>query len=96
MSVRVEEVEGGVVLWVKVVPGAKRDGVAGELGERLKVRVSAAAEGGKANRAVCRVVAGALGVREKDVEIVSGVTNPEKCVRVVGLGVDVVRERLGV
>jgi uncharacterized protein (TIGR00251 family) len=45
-------VPGGVELRLKVVPGASRSAVAGVLGDRLKVRISAPPEGGKANRAV--------------------------------------------
>ena len=79
---------------LKVVPGAKKDAIAGMLGERLKVRVSAAPEDGKANRAVCRVLAEALGVDERAVSIVVGPTNPEKVARVEGLlGADI-RTRL--
>ncbi len=80
---------------LKVVPGAKREEVVGMLGERLKVRVAAPPEDGKANRAVCRVLAEALGVGERDVTIVAGTSNPEKVARVAGLRADDVRERLG-
>jgi len=48
---------------VKAVPGAARDEIAGLLGERLKVRVAAPPEDGKANEAICRVLAAALGLR---------------------------------
>ena len=50
---------GDVLIRVKVVPGASRAGIAGVLGDRLKVRVSAPAEGGRANKAVCAVIAAA-------------------------------------
>ncbi len=80
---------------LKVVPGSRREEIAGMLGERLKVRVSAPPEDGKANRAVCRVLAGALGVSERDVTIVAGASNPEKVARVAGLRGAEVRERLG-
>ncbi|MEZ6242687.1 MAG: DUF167 domain-containing protein [Phycisphaerales bacterium] len=79
---------GGVLIDLKVVPGAKRDEVVGVLklpgGDRLKVRVSAPPEGGKANKAVCRLIAGTLGVRAAAVVVVAGQTNPEKTVRVEG------------
>ncbi len=77
-----------VLLRIKAVPGAKRDEIAGELGDRLKVRVSAAPEDGKANKAICALIAKRLGVRKKDVRIHSGMTNPEKIVRVEGIGVE--------
>ncbi|MAY75539.1 MAG: YggU family protein [Phycisphaerae bacterium] len=83
------------IVHLKVVPGAKRDEIAGLLGERLKVRVSAPPEGGKANKAVIALLAKALGARSKDIEIVSGATNPEKVVRVAGVGAASVVERLG-
>ena len=77
--------EGGVTIRLKAVPGAKRNELAGVLGDRLKVRVSAPPEGGKANKAICALLAKALGVKKRDVEIVSGPTNPEKIARVVGI-----------
>ena len=53
------------------------------LGDRLKVRVAAPAEGGKANRAVVAVLKEWLDA--KDVEIVSGRSSSAKTVRVAGL-----------
>jgi hypothetical protein len=62
------------------VPGASRSGIVGVLGDRLKVRVAAPAEAGKANRAVVELLKGGLGA--SDVEIVSGSSSPEKQVRI--------------
>lgn len=70
---------------VKVVPGASRDAIAGVLGDRLKVRVSAPPEGGRANASVTRLLAGALGIAPRAVEVVSGHTSPEKQVRLMGI-----------
>jgi len=72
-----------VELDVKVVPGASRTEIVGPLGNRLKIRVAAPAEGGKANRALVKVLSEWLGTRA--VEIVAGVSGPEKTVRVLGL-----------
>lgn len=84
----------GCVLPVKVVPGASRDRVVGVLGDCLKVSTSAAPEKGKANAAVARIVAGALGVTEKDVALHSGATSPRKEFLLHGLSPETVRERL--
>ncbi len=73
---------GDVLIRVKVVPGASRAGIAGVLGDRLKVRVSAPAEGGRANKAVCAVIAAALGGRPRQVSVESGHTSAEKVLRV--------------
>lgn len=84
------DVEGGVEIAVKAVPGAKRDEVVGRLGERLKVRVSAPPEGGKANVAICALLAKELGVAARAVSVVRGASNAEKCVFVAGVRAEVV------
>lgn len=86
---------GGVLIAVKAVPGAKRDEVVGRLGDRLKVRVSAPPEGGKANRAICALLAAELGVRARDVEVIQGLSSPEKVIRVRGATPEAVRARWG-
>lgn len=84
----------GCLLRVKVVPGARKEGIAGTLGDRIKIRVSAPPEDGKANLAVCRVVAEALGIRARQVCVESGHTNPEKTLRIEGVGLDAARAKL--
>lgn len=69
---------------VKVVPGARRSEVVGRLGDRLKVRVAAPPEDGKANRAVCELLAAAVGCRAADVSVIAGHANPEKVLLVRG------------
>lgn len=86
----------GVTISVKAVPGAKRDEIVGLLGERLKVRVSAPPEDGRANRAVCRLVAGALGLPGSAVSVVRGQSNPEKTLRAEGIDLATAVARLGV
>ena len=74
-----------VFIAVKAVPGAKRDEIVGPLGDRLKVRVAAPPEGGKANKAICELLAAALGVKVRDVDVVRGASTAEKTVRVQGI-----------
>jgi uncharacterized protein len=73
-------VPGAIEIDVKVVAGASRSEVVGPLGRRLKVRVAAPPEGGKANRAVIELLKKWLS--SKDVEIVAGQSSAEKTVRV--------------
>jgi len=80
-----------IELRIKAVPGASRDDLAGMLGDRLKVRVSAPPEGGKANKAIVALIARELGIKRAQVEVVSGRTNPEKTLRIAGVDTSAVR-----
>jgi len=91
----VRGVAGGVDVAVKVVPGASRSRVVGMLGDALKVAVSAAPEKGKANAAVVELMAKELGVAAQDVSVVRGLTQPRKVIRVRGVTVEYVEEKLG-
>lgn len=71
----------GLELRIKVVPGARKTESAGVLGDRLKIRVAAAPERGKANDALLAFLAQCLGA--KDLQLVSGQTSPEKTVLVI-------------
>ena len=86
--------DGGVVIDVHVQPGGSRDEVVGQHGDALKVKVSAPPEGGRANDAVCRVLAEAFGVSRSSVAVVSGVTNRRKRIRLDGLQADAAASRL--
>lgn len=71
-----------MILQVKVVPKSSRDRVAGWVGDRLKVQVTAAPEKGKANAAVIDVLAEALGLPRRAVRITGGETSPQKTVEI--------------
>lgn len=77
--------QGTLQLLIKAVPGARSDQVCGWLGERLKVRVSAPPEDGRANRAICELLAAELGLKPRSVEVVGGHTRAEKTVTITGI-----------
>ena len=79
---------------LKVVPGASRDEISGWLGDSLKVRVRAPAEGGKANAAVLKVLARGLDVPPQALAIISGVASARKVVEVDTLSEVELRQRL--
>ncbi len=94
MAIRIDEQAGGVRLMLKVVPGAKCNRIVGELGDALKVAVSKPPEGGAANRAVVELIAGALGIAGREVEIVRGQASARKEIMIRGLSAAEVRSRL--
>ena len=86
----------GCTLSIKAIPGAPRSEVCGWLGEHLKVKVQAPAVEGRANEALLRFLAEALGIPPRSVSLLRGDTARLKVVRIAGLGSDEVRRRLGV
>ena len=79
---------------VRVTPRSGRDSIEAGAGGVLHVRVTAAPDDGKANAAVCKVVAAALGVPRTSVSVVRGQTARTKSLEVSGLGVEDVEARL--
>ena len=78
----------GVTVMVKVQPRARRPGLQGVAesasGPRLKIAVTEAAEDGKANRAVCAMLAKALHRPVSAIRIVTGAGHREKLLAVDG------------
>jgi len=94
MAIRFTEDAGWVTFAVKVVPGASRDRIAGEYDGGLKVTVATAPQDGAANRAVVGLLGRHLGLPKDHIEIVQGQFNPRKTVRVRGITVAKLTERL--
>ena len=90
----IRDVPGGAVLTVKAVPGSSRDRIVGVLGGALKIATSAPAEKGKANAAIAKILAEALGVDHRGVELVSGASSPRKQFRVAGLSAEQIKGKL--
>jgi len=69
---------------VRVIPRASRDGLAGMRDGRLLLRVSAPPVDGRANAAVCALLAKAAGVPKGAVSVVRGESSRDKRVRIEG------------
>ena len=79
---------------VRVTPGAREDAVVGWQGEALRIHVRAQAERGKANDAVCRLIATALGLPGSSIGIVGGATTRRKILHIEGIDDEEVRRKL--
>ncbi len=84
----------GVSFAVKVHPRAKKSAITGELGDALKLSLTAPPLDGRANDACIEFFANLLDVPRSSVTIASGETSRRKVIRVAGLSADEVRERL--
>lgn len=73
-----------ITLPIKAVPGASKDQIAGMLGDRLKVRIAAPPENGKANKSICTLIARSLNIKPSMIKVTSGQTNPEKVLTISG------------
>lgn len=88
------ESEGGVKLSVRVTPRASVNSIDGEREGRLLVRVTAAAEDGKANAAVCKLIAKKLRIGKTKLSVAIGVTAREKVLEVSGVSAEEVVDAL--
>lgn len=84
-----------VVLPVRVKPRASSTRVAGERAGRLLVEVNAPPVEGRANDALCRLLAKAVGVAPSAVSLVGGERGRDKLVRIEGVPIDEVQRCLG-
>jgi uncharacterized protein len=83
----------GYLVKLHVVPGARTTGVAGLHGDRLKVKVAAPPEKGRANEALLEFLARSLKVPRQAVHLASGAASRAKVVAVHDLSPDL-RSRL--
>lgn len=83
-----------VLVTVRVVPRAARGEILGERGGRLLIKVTAPPLEGRANDAVCRLLAKAVGVGVSRVQVVRGERARDKTLRIDGLSLDDAARRL--
>ena len=90
----IQEGGGAVTFAAKVHPRAKKNAITGELGNALKVALTAPPVEGKANEACIEFFAKLLKVPRSSVSIAAGQSSRNKVIRVVGLSADELQKRL--
>jgi uncharacterized protein (TIGR00251 family) len=90
----IHEAQGGVAFAVKVHPRAKKNAITGEVGDALKLSITAPPVDGRANEACVEFFANLLKVSRSSVTIASGKSGRRKVIRVAGVAAEVVRKRL--
>lgn len=92
----VQQYEARATFSVKIYPRAKKNAITGEVGDALKVSLTAPPVDGKANQACIEFFANLLKVPRSSVTIAAGPSSRHKVVRVTGVTAQQVRERLPV
>ena len=90
----IRESAGACTFAVRLQPRARRDRIAGVLGEALKIAVCAPPVEGRANEACCDLLANALHLPKSSVSIAAGLSSRNKQVRVAGINAEELRARL--
>ena len=86
MSVKYKnDTDDGVVLRLVIQPGAKKTEVSGQLGERLKIRVSSPPVDGKANKELIKFLSKQIGISKSKVKIIRGEQSRQKDVFIAGV-----------
>jgi uncharacterized protein (TIGR00251 family) len=92
----VQQTTAGVSFPVKVHPRAKKNAISGEVGDALKVALTAPPVEGKANAACIEFFAELLNVPRSSVTIASGQNSRNKVIRVSGLSAEELKRRLSI
>ena len=92
--VTIHDTPSGATFAVKVHPRAKRNAITGEVGDALKLSLTAPPIEGRANEACVEFLAKLLKLPRSSVTIASGHNSRRKVIRVVGLSAEEVRRRI--
>jgi uncharacterized protein (TIGR00251 family) len=90
----IKDSPSGATFAVRVHPRAKKNAITGEVGDALKVSLTAPPVDGKANEACVEFFAKLLKVPRSSVTIAAGETSRNKMIRVSGVTTEQVQERL--
>lgn len=88
------ESASGITFAVKVKPRSKKSAIVGELGNALKVALTAPPVDGRANQACIEFFADLLNLPRSAVTIVSGQSSRNKVIRVIGISAEALADKL--
>jgi uncharacterized protein (TIGR00251 family) len=92
--IAINDTRAGATFSVKVHTGARKNEITGEIGDALKIAITAPPAEGRANSSCIDLLAEFLKVPRSSITIAAGQTSRNKVIRVHGLTADQVRERL--
>src|SRR5512147_1999034 len=91
---KISDTARGATFSVRLHPRAKKNAITGELGEALKISLTAPPVEGKANAACIEILADLLKLPRSSITIAAGQASRNKLIRVTGLSAAEVEARL--
>jgi uncharacterized protein (TIGR00251 family) len=88
------EADANTTLQIKVLPRSSRNDIAGKENDIYRIKLTAPAVEGKANKALLSFLAKRLGIPKTQIQIFSGERSRTKSLRIEGLEPDDVEARL--
>jgi uncharacterized protein (TIGR00251 family) len=82
------------ILAVKVIPNAPKNSLLGWEEDRLRVKIQAVPDQGKANAALIDYLASLLNIPKSNISLLSGKTSRLKRLAIVGISQDELRKKL--
>jgi uncharacterized protein (TIGR00251 family) len=92
--ISIRDTPQGAAFQIRVHPRAKKNAITGEVGDALKVALTAPPIDGRANEACVAFFAELLNVPRSSVTIAAGQTSRNKLIRVAGMTAAEVQRRL--
>jgi uncharacterized protein (TIGR00251 family) len=93
--ISINESSSGATFAAKVHPRARKNAITGEIGDALKLSVTAPPVEGRANEACIEFFANLLKLPRSSITIASGQSSRNKLIHVAGLSAAELRQRLG-
>lgn len=90
----IKESASGVTFAIKVHPRARKDAITGEVGDALKLSLTAPPIEGRANQACIEFFANLLKLPRSSITIASGQGSRNKVIHIAGLSAAELRQRL--
>ena len=84
-NLNIEKLNDTLVFLVKIVPASSKTSICGVLEGMLKIKISAPPQKGKANQSLMKFLAKKLGIKTRQISIISGLTNPVKKIRILNI-----------
>jgi uncharacterized protein (TIGR00251 family) len=92
--IALHETSSGITFAIKVQPRARRNAIVGNLGEALKIALTAAPVDGRANAACIEFFADLFDVPRSSITIASGHSSRNKVIRITGSTLERLRGRI--
>jgi uncharacterized protein len=85
MDMPFQKSKKGVTLKIKVEPRSSRKGIAGVVGDAIKIKVNAPPVGGAANEELIEVLSEEFGIKKTSIRILRGMSSRNKVVEIEGV-----------